>query len=156
MMRWLFRIGITLGLLVVVLGVAWYLRRSGLQEARVPVFEIREVACSEETSDRAWQYDCRGTLLTRDDRLQHGGVIVWVEDASKDAKGKEIVTNPGPYFVLMSNGVGTLTSGAYYSRKRLIGTLPVGDYDADPGAPQPGWKVLGFSRVEPVRLEVDK
>src|SRR5438094_6481766 len=78
-----------------------------------PMMEVREVRCTESTDDMAWRYDCRGTLVTRDARFQNADVLVWVENRTKRANEKESApTLPG--YVLMTNGVATLESGAYY------------------------------------------
>ena len=102
------------------------------------MFEIREVSCPRTDSSFGWTYNCQATLLTRDPRYQKGAVVVWCEDVTKDANGKQHYPNPLPVPVVMVDGVATLTGGAYYTHKSDV--FPDG-YDSDPGVPQAGWKI---------------
>ncbi len=118
-------------------------------------FEIREVHCAEETTEISWTYKCQGTLLTREDDYRNGELIVWFEDASKRAGDKDLGTE-FLQSVRVSKGVATLNAFAYYSRKHMIGNASLGDYEADPGPPKPGWNILGFSHLEPVNVTLQK
>ena len=118
-----------------------------------PVFETREVSCNENVNDLAWSYTCQGTLLTRDNRYSQRSLIIWYEDVSTDHKGERIAPTLSPDFVLMSNGVATLKTVAYYS-KQVFGNR-TGTYDSDPGQPHPAWKILGFSTLEPAQVNVE-
>jgi hypothetical protein len=106
-------------------------------------------------AQRTLQYNCQGTLVTREDANQNVELVVWFEDATKRVGDKDlgitVLQN-----VRMSKGIATLNAGAYYSRKHTVGSLSYGDYDKDPGPPQPSWKILGFSRLEPVNVSVQK
>jgi|HubBroStandDraft_6_1064221.scaffolds.fasta_scaffold224261_2 hypothetical protein len=133
--------------------------QSGSPGKGTPTFEIREVACQEQIGPDLnggasyWSHECHATLLTRDPRYQTGEIIVWYEDVTKGRDGKQIHTEPTPGTALMSDGVATITGGAYYARKSEY--LPSG-VDSDPGAPQPEWKILGFAPLDPVRVETQE
>jgi hypothetical protein len=124
-----------------------------------PSFEIREAKCDEHQGvddghgPGSWRYDCHATLLTRDSRYQTGRLVVWYEDVSKGKDGKQIDTDPRPETALMSDGVATVTGGAFYLRKVQYNPSGV---ESDPGSPQPEWKILGFARLEPVQVESQK
>ncbi len=149
-------LGVGLGLLLLAdVALFWAWHRANREHGEIASFEIREVRCSETTNDTSWLYSCQGTLLTRDSRYQNTELVVWYEDASKRPGDKSVGSPPFQY-VRMSKGVATLASGAYYSRKRMIGTMTLGDYAEDPGPPAPGWNVVGFSRLESVNVSVQK
>jgi hypothetical protein len=152
------RLLLGVGLCILLLGgvaIFWFLHHANREHGESASFEIREVRCSETTDDSSWLYSCQGTLLTRDIRYQNNEIVVWYQDVSKRS-GDKSVGSPLLQYVRMSKGVATLTSGAYYSRKHAVGTLTFGDYAADPGPPEPEWNVLGFSRLEPANVSVQK
>jgi len=122
-----------------------------------PVFEIREVGCSGNPSDAAWSYECQGTLLTRDNRYSNRQIVVWVLDVSKHHNGEPIYPSGTGFYRLMSSGVATLKTLAYYPKLERFpnGTIS-GKYENDPGAPQPEWKILGITELEPVQVNVEK
>jgi hypothetical protein len=65
-------------------------------------FELREVGCTEQIHERSWEYRCRATLLTRDNRYQEGNFIVWVKDTTRDPDGKLRYPEVLPYYVVLS------------------------------------------------------
>jgi hypothetical protein len=127
------------------------------QHGETPTFEIREVRCNLNASDIAWSYHCQGTVLTRDARLQSAKLVLWYRDVTKQPGENTKVAERSVSYVVMSEGVATLPSYAYYSKKKSYGGgITTGDFDKDPGAPEPVWEILGYSTLEPLKVEVQK
>jgi hypothetical protein len=123
-------------------------QRSSAEAGTVPAFEIRQVRCDRQASESAWSYECRATLVTRDEKYQHGQLVIYFVDTSKDSNGRLRYLSPVANYVVMTDGIATLSSGAYYPRKRQIGNMAIDEFPQDPGAPQPDWKIVGFARIE--------
>jgi len=144
-----------LTILFVALALGGCKKETESAKANAPVFEIREISCKAETFDAGWSHTCQGTLLARDPEFQNAEVIVWYRDRSGRPDQKEGPSNRDYIFVLMSHGVATLSTGAYYSKKtKLYSGATIGDYETDPGPPTPKWEIIGYSRLEPANLKV--
>lgn len=117
-----------------------------------PVFEVREFKMEREDSSSGWNYKGRGTLMTRAGSLQTGHALVFLNARKKSAKGKD----SGPVMVFMSDGVGTLETYDFFSKRVRIGGSTIGDYESDPGAPEYEWEMLGYARLQSGTLATTK
>jgi hypothetical protein len=119
------------------------------------LFEIREINWDRTDGESAWTYQCRATLIARDARFQKGQVVVFHKQTVKHKNGK--LDEAFPSFVVLTDGVGTLSAGAYYSHKQKMSYGgSIGEYDSDPGQPDVEWRVLGYVPLEPAQLSVAK